>query len=97
MYKILFLCPLLALLSGCEPPFTRSQQLAVYRTRCLEYGYEPGTLEFADCMKEQEKHQEMLDLKQRKIELLEEKNQIARKELQVKEKVHNHDGLKIQW
>ena len=95
MYKIFFL--LLVFLSACESPLTRSQQLAAYRTRCLEYGYEPGTVEFADCMKEQEKHQEMLDLKQKKLELLKEQNEIARKDLQVKEKGTTHNPLKIQW
>ena len=68
MYKILFF--LLLLLVACESPLTRTQQLDIYRTRCMEYGYQPGTIEFAGCMKEQEKHQEMLDLKQKKLELL---------------------------
>jgi hypothetical protein len=100
MYKIFSLCSLAAFLSACvppTPPLTRQQQLAIYRTRCLEYGYEPGTVEFADCMKEQESQQERLIIERKKLSLLEKEDKAARKKRKAKEKKAAQQGWGFEW
>jgi len=84
MKKSILFIPLLSLLSACVPPLTRDQQLAIYRSRCLDYGYQWGTREFADCMKEQEFHDETLAIQNRKANALEEQNRIAHQKVQIK-------------
>ncbi len=77
---------LLGFLVGCQPPLTREQQLAIYRTRCTEYGYQWGTPEFADCMMKQESRQENLAVQMRKVQALEEGNWIEERALELKRK-----------
>lgn len=84
MKKLGLFIPLVALLSGCQ--MTRDEQLAIYRGRCLDYGYQRGTPEFADCMMKQEAHDEKLSLQSRKARALEERNNLERQKLLQKEK-----------
>ena len=86
MKKIIYCLPLLSLLAACHPPLTRDQQLAIYRSRCVDYGYQPGTLEFADCMMRQEERAEKLAIQARKVDVLEEHNWIERQKVWAKEK-----------
>lgn len=74
MKKSFLLVPLLALLVACHPPMTREQELAIYRSRCFDYGFQYGTLEFAQCMQEQEAREAQLYMQRRKIQAIEEKN-----------------------
>jgi len=98
MRKLFFWIPLLCLLSACQPPLTRDQQLAIYRSRCLDYGYQWGTREFADCMKEQEAREEELLLKERKVRALEERNHIEQQRVRAEEKeAANSSIAKIKW
>lgn len=85
MKKIIFLLPLMSILSACTPPLTRDQELAVYRSRCLDYGYPMGTREFADCMMQQEAQEQEFALQSRKIEALESQNRIEKDKVRVKE------------
>lgn len=94
MKKIVFFLPLISLLSACAPPLTRDQELAVYRSRCLDYGYLMGTREFADCMMQQEAHKEELTLQRQKIEALENKNRIEKDKVRAKENELNRKQKK---
>ena len=85
MKKLILLTPVLSLLTSCEPPMTREQELAFYRSRCLDYGYQWGTREFADCMKEQEARDEELAVQRRKASALEQQNRIEQQKVQIKE------------
>ncbi len=85
MNKSILFIPLLGLLVGCQPPLTRDQQLAIYRSRCVEYGYQWGTPEFANCMMKQEARQEKLSVQMRKAQALEQSNWIAGQEVRVRE------------
>ncbi len=78
--------PLLGLLVGCQPPLTREQQLAIFRSRCLDYGYQWGTPEFADCMMKQESRQEMIAVEMRKAQAMEHTNWIVEEEAKTKER-----------
>ncbi len=84
MKKIGLFIPLLSLLSGCQ--MTRDEQLAIYRSRCLDYGYQRGTPEFADCMMKQEAHSEKLSIQSQKIQVLEEQNALKKQKLLQKQK-----------
>ena len=86
MKKSMLFIPLLGLLFGCQPPLTRDQQLAIYRSRCMDYGYKWGTPEFADCMMKQEARQEKLSVQMRKAQALEQSNWIAEQEVRAREK-----------
>jgi hypothetical protein len=99
MKKLIFLLPLLSLLSACQPPMTRTEQLAIYRSRCLDYGYQLGTRELADCMKEQEARDDELSVKERKVRALEERNQIERERIRAEERksTSKNKPLKIDW
>ncbi|MBI2707749.1 MAG: hypothetical protein HYX35_05515 [Proteobacteria bacterium] len=96
MKKFIPFFPFFILLSACEPPLTRDQQLAVYRSRCLDYGYQSGTREFADCMKEQDAREDELALKERKARALEARNQIEQQKVRIQEQDHN-SKYKITW
>ena len=65
MKKMVLLLPLLAFLQACVPPMTREQQLSIYRNHCLEYGYQFGTHEFANCMQMQEIHKRTLSTREK--------------------------------
>jgi hypothetical protein len=85
MKKLLLLIPCVVALSACQPPLTREQQLAIYRSRCLEYGYQPGSVEFAKCMEKQEARETKLYMQEREIEAIEEQNWMEREKLRVKQ------------
>jgi hypothetical protein len=91
MKKGILLLPLVSFLSSCVPSMTREQQLAIYRTRCLDYGYQGGTREFADCMKEQDLNAEKNALQERKIQALETQNAIAQRQLNSAENLAKKD------
>lgn len=97
MKKFILLIPFLSILSACQPPLTRDQQLAIYRSRCLDYGYPYGTREFADCMKEQDAREDDLALKERKARALEARNQIEQQKVLIQEKESNKSIYKIDW
>lgn len=86
MKKLIFFVPLLSFLTSCQPLMTREQELAIYRSRCLDYGYQWGTREFADCMMEQEAREEKLAVQRQKAYALEERNRIEQQKVWVKEK-----------
>jgi len=86
MKRSIVFIPLLAFLTGCQPPLTREQQLSIYRNRCTEYGYKYGTPEFANCMMKQECRQEKISLEMRKTQALEQGNWLAQEEIRVREK-----------
>ena len=75
MKKLILFIPL-GFLSACYPPMGREHELAIYRSRCLDYGYQWGTPEFADCMMQQEAREEKLAIQRRKANALEEQNRI---------------------
>ncbi|MEB3702607.1 hypothetical protein Bealeia1_01722 [Candidatus Bealeia paramacronuclearis] len=80
MKKIIMLLPLL-LVSGCDlfrPPLTRQELLTIYRDKCLEYGFEWGTPEFAKCVQDQEYKEEKLSLERRKARALEDQTFLER-------------------
>lgn len=85
MKKLWVLIPCVVALSACQPPMTREQELAIYRTRCLEYGYQPGTVEFARCMEKQEAREAKLSLQERKIQAIEQQNWTERQKLHLKQ------------
>jgi hypothetical protein len=86
MKKAVLFLPFFAILSACQPPLTRDQELAFYRSRCFDYGYQLGTVEFANCMKEQEAREEELAVQARKAKALEDKNWIEQQKVRVKER-----------
>jgi hypothetical protein len=86
MKKSIIIIPLLGLLVGCQPPLTRDQQLAIYRSRCLDYGYQWGTPEFADCMMKQEARHEKIAVEMRKAQAMEQSNWIAEENAKAKER-----------
>lgn len=85
MKKIVFLLSLSGFLTSCTPSLTRDQELAIYRSRCLDYGYLMGTREFADCMMQQETKEQEFALQSRKIAALESQNSIEKDKVRVKE------------
>ena len=87
----------LGLLIGCVPPMTREEQLAIYRSRCLDYGYLKGTPEFAACMMKQEARHEKLTVQMRKADALEEHNWIEKEKMRTKKEKLNleHSKRKI--
>ena len=101
MKKLLLLIPCVVALSACQAPLTREQELAIYRSRCLEYGFQPGTPEFAKCMQKQEVLNSELTLQERKIEAIERQNlteqqklRVKQDELNMKRKQHKRDKKK---
>lgn len=87
-----FLC-----LAGCVTPLTREQQLHLYRARCLDYGYEPGTLNFAHCMKEQERFAEQRALEEEKLKALRENNKLKKREVEIREIAETSSKFKFNW
>ena len=85
MKKSLLLVSFLAMLSACQPPMTREEELAIYRTRCLEYGFQMGTVEFAQCMQAQETQEAKLYMKQRKIQAMEQQNLMEQEKVNVQQ------------
>lgn len=65
-------------LSSCIAPMTRQEELNVYRTRCLDYGFQWGTPEFAKCVKDQEYQEEKLSIERSKARALENQARIQR-------------------
>ncbi len=53
MKNLIFLLPLMSFLSACTP-LTREEQLALFHSRCVDYGYAQGTQEFDQCLARQE-------------------------------------------
>ena len=53
MKKIILPLSLLAFLSACTS-LTREEQLALFHSRCIDYGYAQGTKEFDRCLVRQE-------------------------------------------
>ena len=83
----------LAILTACQPPMTREQELAIYRSRCSDYGFRMGTVEFAQCMQEQESREAVLSLQARKIQALEQQNWIEQDKVRMKQ---NKNEMKYQ-
>ena len=91
MKKIFLLIPFLAILSACQPPRTRDQELAIYRSRCLDYGFRMGTTEFAQCMQGQEAQAEKLSIQERKLQALERQNWIEQERIRYKQRTQQLD------
>ena len=85
MKKSFLLTPFLAILSACQPPMTREQELAIYRSRCLDYGFPMGTIEFAQCMQEQEAREAKLYMQERKIQAIQQQNQRQQQNVQIQQ------------
>ena len=94
MRKVNLLLPLLSLISGCQPPLTRVQQLEIYQSRCDDYGYERGTPDFANCMMKQESRQEAMAIQLRKVGALEESNWIEQQKMRADEDERKHKRTK---
>jgi len=84
MKKSFLLIPFLGILSACQPPMTREQELAIYRSRCFDYGFQMGTVDFARCMQEQEAREDMLSIQARQAEAMEQQNWIERDKVRIK-------------
>jgi hypothetical protein len=80
MNKFIFVLPMVVL-AACQPPMTREQQLTIYRSRCLDYGFQMGTVEFAQCMQNQEAQLEALSMKQQKVEAIQQRNWLENEKL----------------
>jgi|GEM_PF-6253039 len=91
----LFLGLMVVLIQACTSPLTREQELALYRTRCLEYGYQPGTVEFAQCMETQDRLAVENALKERHLRALEQEQHLQKKERKLKEKEAATSTLKV--
>lgn len=74
MKKIILILPVVVL-SGCMP-MTRQEVLTIYRNQCLDYGFEWGTPEFAECVKDLEYKDEKMDLERRKVHALEDQTRL---------------------
>ncbi|MBA3814075.1 MAG: membrane lipoprotein lipid attachment site-containing protein [Alphaproteobacteria bacterium] len=85
MKKLLFFIPILAVLSACQPPMTREQELAIYRSRCFDYGFQMGSVDFARCMQEQEAREADLSMKARKIQAIEQQNWTEQEKVRIKQ------------
>ena len=85
MKKFVLLVPFIAILSACQPPMTREQELAVYRSRCFDYGFQMGTVEFAQCMQEQEAREDMLSIQARQAQAMEQQNWIEQDKVRIKQ------------
>ncbi|MBX9622156.1 MAG: hypothetical protein K2X28_09115 [Alphaproteobacteria bacterium] len=73
MKKMVFLLPLMSFLTSCTPSLTRDQELAIYRSRVLDY----------DMMKREVSEEESA-LQRRKTETL-EKNWIEKDKARIKQ------------
>lgn len=43
------------ILTACQAPLTWDQQLSIYRAKCVDFGFDPGSVEFAECVQGQDK------------------------------------------
>jgi len=85
---------LLSFLSACAP-LTREEQLALFHSRCIDYGYAQGTQEFDKCLARQENrhHQRSLHARVNRTDNLNflEKETLRQQEIKMKEK-HQSSG-----
>lgn len=65
-------------LSSCILPMTRQETLDVYRRSCLDYGFQWGTPEFAQCVQDQEYQEQKLSIENRKAQALEDQTRVQR-------------------
>ncbi len=79
MKKMIIVLPLVGLVSACG--ISRDKQLAIYRSKCTDYGYIAGTPEFSQCMMKQEERAEELTRHQRKVSAIEEQNWLEREQM----------------
>ncbi len=79
MKRILVLGTVLCL-SSCIAPMTRQEVLNIYRKNCLDYGFQWGTPEFAQCVKDQEYQEQKLQIEQRKAQALEDQARALRQD-----------------
>lgn len=59
-------------LSACVSPMTRQETLNIYRSNCLDYGFQWGTPQFAKCVEDQEYQGQKLNIEARKARALED-------------------------
>lgn len=85
MKKSILLIPFFAILAACQPPMTREQELAIYRSRCMDYGFQMGTVDFARCMQDQEAREAKLYMEERKLQAIESQNWIEQEKVRVKQ------------
>ncbi|MBY0273116.1 MAG: hypothetical protein K2X02_06925 [Alphaproteobacteria bacterium] len=89
MKKLVFLLPLMSIISACTP-LSREEQLALFHSRCIDYGYVQGTQEFDKCLARQESRHQQRSLRMRvnradDLSFL-EKETLRQQELKMKEK-----------
>ncbi|MDI9637534.1 hypothetical protein QPK87_14575 [Kamptonema cortianum] len=89
MKKIVLSLTLLSFLSACTP-LTREEQLALFHSRCIDYGYAQGTQEFDKCLARQESrhHQRSMRTRVNRADDLSflEKETLRQQEIKMKEK-----------
>ncbi|MBX9622157.1 MAG: hypothetical protein K2X28_09120 [Alphaproteobacteria bacterium] len=92
MKKITLPLALLSFLSACTP-LTREEQLALFHSRCIDYGYTQGTQEFDKCLARQENrhHQRSLRTRVNREDNLSflERETLRQQEIKIKEKQQN--------
>jgi hypothetical protein len=80
---------ILSLLPACTP-LTREEQLALFHSRCVNYGYAQGTQEFEKCLERQETrhHQRSIRARANKTDNLNflERETLRQQEIKMKEK-----------
>ncbi len=52
--RLLLGLPVLVL-TACQAPLTWDQQLSIYRAKCVDFGFDPGSVDFAECVQGQDK------------------------------------------
>jgi len=94
MKKSFLIVPLLGILSACQPPMTREQELAIYRSRCLDYGFQMGTVEFSQCMQKQEAREDMLSMQARQLQAMEQQNWLEQEKVRIKQQDYERKRIK---
>ncbi|MBX9786610.1 MAG: hypothetical protein K2Y08_04670 [Alphaproteobacteria bacterium] len=89
MKKITLSLFLFSFLSACTP-LTREEQLALFHSRCVDYGYAQGTQEFDKCLARQESRHHQRSLRTRlnttdNLNFL-ERETLRQQEIKMKEK-----------
>jgi len=89
MKKIATSLFLLSFLSACTP-LTREEQLALFHSRCVDYGYAQGTQEFDKCLARQENRHNQRSIRTRvnttdNLNFL-ERETLRQQEIKMKEK-----------
>lgn len=83
---------LLSFLSACTP-LTHEEQLALFHSRCIDYGYAQGTKEFDQCLARQESrhHQRSIRGRMNRTDNLNflEKEALRQQEIKMKEEPQN--------